>query len=125
MTKPDRSPIDPAAYSMLEDVADGDTEFMFDLITQYLQDAVLLVDEFALALAKQDGEALERAAHTLKSASANVGAMTLSNLCDQLQQVGRSAELAAAETAVPAAEAEFTRVRDELELRLTKLSGQG
>ena len=125
MTELDSCPIDPAAYATLEDVADGDNEFIIELLSQYLQDSALLCEALAPALAAVEGVALERAAHTLKSASANVGAMVLSNLCEDLQCIGRGGDLSEAVVKVPAAEAELARVKIELENRVTKLQGQG
>ncbi len=123
MTQPEGPAIDSVVYETLEEIADGDAEFMAELLSQYLQDAVVLVEALAPALSEGNAEALERAAHTLKSSSANVGAMTLSDLSEDLQRIGRSGELGDAGEKVPAAEAEFIRVTDELKSRLEKLQG--
>lgn len=123
MREPRGPVIDLNAYAALEEIADGDTEFMVELLGQYLKDATILVGAFAPALASSDRKTLERAAHTLKSSSANVGAMTLSNLSNDLQCIGRSGDLSEAREKVPQAEAEFARVCDELKARLEKLRG--
>ncbi len=125
MTQPEGPAIDSVVYETLEEIADGDAEFMAELLTQYLDDAKELVAALPPALSADDAEALERAVHTLKSSSANVGAMVLSNLCEELQCIGRSGELGQAVEKVPAAIAEFARVGDELQSRLEKLQGQG
>lgn len=121
MTEPELPAIDATAYAALEEIADGDNEFMSELLNQYLVDADQLVSALAPALADSNAEELERAAHTLKSSSANVGAMTLSNLCEELQCIGRSGDLGDAAEKVPLALSEFTRVCDELKVRLEKL----
>jgi HPt (histidine-containing phosphotransfer) domain-containing protein len=122
MSEAESPAIDDAAYAVLEEIADGDNEFISELLNQYLVDATQLFAVLAPALAESNAEDLERAAHTLKSSSANVGAMTLSNMCDDLQCIGRSGDLAGAVEKVPAAESEYLRVCDELNERLAKLS---
>ena len=42
------------------------------------------------ALAEGDPQVVERAAHTLKGASANLGATTLADLCGELEALGRA-----------------------------------
>ncbi|MFT5442542.1 MAG: HPt (histidine-containing phosphotransfer) domain-containing protein [Myxococcota bacterium] len=117
--------IDASAYGALEDVADGDVEFMVELLNQYLLDAEPLVAALGHANAMGDGESLKRAAHTLKSSSANVGAITLSNFSETLQSIGRSGELVGAAVTILAAEAEYARVCGELQNRLRRLESQG
>ncbi|MDF1555010.1 MAG: response regulator [Deferrisomatales bacterium] len=62
----------------------------------YLEDAPVLADILRQAAAAQDGDALRKAAHSLKSSSANVGALGFSELCRKLEAVGRSGSLDAA-----------------------------
>jgi CheY-like chemotaxis protein len=61
-----------------------------DLTERYLGDGADLLNAMASAAALGDWRAVERAAHRLKSSSALVGASTLSELCDQLEQAIRS-----------------------------------
>lgn len=123
MTATSDCAIDPEAYASLEEIADGDQEFMVSLLEQFLLDAERLVGALAPALATCDAQSLERAAHTLKSSSANVGAMLLSNLCEELRSIGLGGNLTEATDRVPLAEIEFSRARCELENRLEKLRG--
>ncbi len=122
MTQPSGPAIDSTAFGALEEIADGDAEFMVELLNQFLGDSEELVGVLAPALAAGDGEALERAAHTLKSSSANVGEMILSAMCEVLQNAGRGGDLSGMGEAVPAAEVEYGRVKDELNERLSKLA---
>lgn len=67
-----------------------DPGLVCELIGLYLEDAPQRMAEIRSALATDDWRLLERAAHTLKSASANIGALGLSSLCKELETSARS-----------------------------------
>ncbi len=121
MTTSTDTAIDPEAYAALEEIADGDREFLVTLIEQYLQDGERLVGALAPALSSSDARSLERAAHTLKSSSANLGAMTLSRLCEELRGIGMRGDLSEATERVPVAEVDFDRGRLALAARSANL----
>jgi CheY-like chemotaxis protein len=60
------------------------------VISLYLQSAPALMNELEEAAASGDTELLRRASHTLKSASANVGAIWLSAHCKELEALART-----------------------------------
>jgi two-component system sensor histidine kinase/response regulator len=115
--------IDSATYADLEAIADGQLELMVEMLGQYLSDGELLLSSLTSAAAVGDPVEIERPAHTLTSASANVGALRLADLCRQLHQMGRSGVLDGAAQRVAQAEEEFALVKTELERRLDKLFG--
>ncbi|MDP6978240.1 MAG: Hpt domain-containing protein [Myxococcota bacterium] len=125
MSETDTQPIDAKAWASLEGIADGDLEFLSTLIEQYLVDSNELVSAIAPAVEAADAEALARASHTLKSASANLGAMVLTQMAEQLCAIARSGSLDEAEGLAAEACAEYARVRTELSARLEKLGGAG
>jgi signal transduction histidine kinase/CheY-like chemotaxis protein len=57
-----------------------------DLVGRFLEDSADLLNVMQSAAVLGDLRALQRAAHRLKSSSALMGAPTLSELCDQLEQ---------------------------------------
>ena len=59
------------------------------LIGLYLEGTPPLIERMKQAHADDDHEALRAAAHTLKSSSANVGAMKLHGLCEELESRAR------------------------------------
>ncbi len=125
MPESEVQPIDPKMWAILEEIADGDLDFLSTLIETYLVDSAKLVSGISPALAASDAEALERATHTLKSASANLGAMALARMSEQLCVIARSGSLEEAHGLVEEAEAEHARVRAELRVRLEKLQAAG
>ena len=85
---------------------------LLDLFAGFAPGALEQVQSCYLA---SDAEAIMRLAHSLKSASANIGATRLAEQCADLQQVARvgwNAEKIAA--AISAVEAEFSRVMDRV-----------
>ncbi len=67
-----------------------DPGLLVELIDLYLSDAPQRMSEIEQSLASGDWKLLERAAHTLKSASANIGALGLSAICKELECQARS-----------------------------------
>ncbi|MBL8407073.1 MAG: Hpt domain-containing protein, partial [Candidatus Accumulibacter sp.] len=57
-----------------------------------------------------DAEALRKAAHGMKSSSANVGADALAALCKALEMIGRSSTVEGARPLLTSAEEELPRV---------------
>jgi len=93
---------------------DDDPELFNEVIALYLDDAAQHVVTLRSAIEQHDVRLLERTAHTLKSSSANVGAMTFSKLCLELEQAARETRLESTPSLVEAAERQFSLVRDAL-----------
>ena len=72
------------------------------------------------SLAAGDAEALRRIAHSLKSASANIGAARLAALCRDLEQCGRAGKVDGAAPLFAEMEREFLSVRESLNALLEK-----
>ncbi|MEB3219199.1 MAG: response regulator [Nostocales cyanobacterium 94392] len=59
-----------------------------ELIDSYLKDANSRMATISTAIKQKDAKSMYQTAHTLKSASANVGANTVADLCKQLEAIG-------------------------------------
>ncbi len=64
------------------------TEVVLQLIDNYFDEAPLLLQAMRQAAIAGDAAALQRAAHTLRGASANLGAIVLAQLCKYLEAKG-------------------------------------
>ena len=64
---------------------DGDPELLLDLVPMFLEDGPIKVRAVIEGVAEGDYEKAERAAHSLKGSSGNLGARQLQNICEQLQ----------------------------------------
>lgn len=104
----------PVDMNRIRDAADGDEEFLRQLIEVFLEDAGIKLNEISAAIAAGDPRGLGRTAHQLKGSSANVGADGLRDFAKKLESLGRSESLAGAAEIYAALEYEFRRVRAHL-----------
>jgi len=85
------SQIDMNIFNTLKDSTGSD--FINDLIDAFLEDAPNLFTQMHSALIAKDSDAFRRAAHTMKSNAATFGAMKLSTLAKELENLGRENNL--------------------------------
>ena len=76
--------IDLSTLEMLKEVMEDD--FLM-LISTYINDSEIRLQELNEASEANANESLRRAAHCFKGSSSNIGAQSLSLLCQQLEQV--------------------------------------
>ncbi|MCL4487674.1 MAG: Hpt domain-containing protein [Chloroflexi bacterium] len=93
----------------------GDTSFLVELINTYLSETPTLLAQLHTALAAQNTDEFRRAAHSLKSSSAGLGAHTLCATAKELEMMGKTGVLEGADEKLTLAEDEYARVQDELE----------
>ena len=84
------------------------------LITTYLQDAILRQEMIAAAIHAKDYDAARLAAHSLKGASANLGALMLAELCEHLEHDCRAGRYDNCEVYNQQIVEEFVVVKNEL-----------
>lgn len=100
--------IDPAAWEnmkmMIEPV------FLAELIDTYLTDSVSLIQEMRAAAGAGNAEGLRRAAHSLKSNSATLGANHLAGLAREVEMSARAGQFEGVSGKIEAIETEFTRL---------------
>jgi HPt (histidine-containing phosphotransfer) domain-containing protein len=113
MVEPDV--IDRAVLDGLLESVGGDEEFLAELLQTYFDDSPQLLTTLHTALDAGDAEGFRRAAHSLKSNSANFGAMALSRMSKELEDMGKTGTLDGAGPKIAQAEEEYARVRAALE----------
>jgi CheY-like chemotaxis protein/HPt (histidine-containing phosphotransfer) domain-containing protein len=105
------NPIDKSALDSIKAVQQpGKPDLVEKVINLYLNDAQSLCHTIHEAVGKGDPQALSKAAHSLKSSSANVGAVKLAGLCKELEILGRGNTIGNAEVIVNQMDAEYKRV---------------
>src|SRR4029078_262108 len=83
--------LDDGALGSLRDL--GGDAFLGEVIDAFLADARQLIRTLRRSLDEQSTEELRRAAHTLKSNGATLGAQEFAELCRTLEQRAKSGEL--------------------------------
>lgn len=85
-----RSSLDPDTVSSLLESVGGDREFVAELFATFAEEAPQLMETIAAGMVSADFGELRRAAHTLKSTSASLGALRLSEVSRELEEAGRT-----------------------------------
>ena len=120
-----RSPVfDSAVFDTLHASVQGDTDFLADLVRDYLVDAQELLDTMQAAVNTEDASLLARTAHSLKSTSQTVGALALADVCATIEQHAHDGELDTAAHHLPNAAASFKAVQDTLRARKSALEAE-
>ena len=99
----------------LQEIMDED---YLDLLRTYLGNAPELIGQTRMAIESGDAAAMVLPVHSLKSSSANVGAMRLSELAKEAEQLAKAGDLVAAERAFRAVEKAFTEAESALRAHL-------
>ena len=102
--------LDQPTLSGLLDSLGGDVDFLKELVYAYLDSTPGLFAAMRQAATAGDAVGLQRAAHTLKTGSANMGALGLASLCKNLEDMGRAGVLDGAAERIDAAAAAYADV---------------
>ena len=94
---------------------EGEPDILTRIVEGYYTSSGPLVASLRKACDEHDLDGLQNAAHSLKSSSANVGAMTLSELCKELETACRNNTLENAADMVASIESEYILVRNALD----------
>jgi CheY-like chemotaxis protein len=86
-------------------------ELVPEMLDTYLTDSKTQMDELHTAFRQNNLTVFQRAAHTLKSSSAMLGALGISGLCRDMEAIARSGDISGAGELLAQAEAEYQRVR--------------
>ena len=112
---PDFPVIDPLAIENLRALNPGDNdEFLREIAGIFLEDTPQRVTELEQSLKAGDVPKFTRAAHSIKGSSANLGALGLRAVAEQLEHQSRKDGLAAVAPLVAQVKVEFARAQAEL-----------
>lgn len=98
----------------------GRPDIVTKVIRIYLTQTPAVVQTLRTGIINADAPTIERAAHSLKSSSHNVGATRLAELCQQLEACGRTRHLDDTLTLLETAEVEFAAVCVALEAEVAE-----
>jgi PAS domain S-box-containing protein len=114
---PERA-LDPNAILKLRELqVEGERDILKELGELFISRAPARIRAMGDAIARgdvDDANTLRKEAHNLKSSSANIGALRLSEICRELELLGQSENLNGAPELLEKAEAEYERAKAEL-----------
>lgn len=109
------SVLDAKALELLYDMLGSQAlQVLPELIECYCAEAPNLLKMMSDAIAQEDPVSLQQAAHTLKSGSASLGAVHLSQLCEEVEAIGRGKTLVGIAEKVSRLQAEYEQVKAAL-----------
>ena len=108
-------PIDESRLDELRMLSDETRpDILGELINIFLDDTPAQFMALAHAIDISDAERVMQHGHSLKSSCAQLGASQLSELCRQLEAMGRAKDIQPARSVLAAAQEEFDKVRTAL-----------
>jgi HPt (histidine-containing phosphotransfer) domain-containing protein len=116
-----RDPLDHSQIEFLLGLDDGEGVVLAEIVREYLIVSDEGYTELLRLVGEGDRDGIERTAHTLKGASANVGATGLADVCAGLEMRARQAQLSNAAELIEQFEDEFDRVRAALQVVTTRV----
>jgi len=120
MTAPLPEPLDHSQIELLRSLDDGDGAVLGEIIEEFLHQTAQARGTLVRGVGEGDPAALQAAAHTLRGASANVGAAALAAVCAEMEAQSRAAHLDDAAHLIERFDAEFARARQALTLLTTR-----
>jgi HPt (histidine-containing phosphotransfer) domain-containing protein len=104
--------IDSQAIENLRSLNPGDNdEFLREIIAIYLEDTPLRITELEQRLAAGDNPKFTRAAHSIKGSSANLGAITVRAVAEELERYSQTQGLTGVADFVVRLKSEFARTQ--------------
>lgn len=97
---------------------EGDRELLQELAQMFLEHAPVMMAELREACDRRDGDALQRAAHSLKGSAGNLAADEVCETARKLELMGHAGDLSDCARLLAELEAEMAR----LEAALTELA---
>lgn len=99
----------------LVDVTSGDTKFIAEILGDYLREMETYLGELDSSFSTRTYDTLLRAAHTIKGASANVGATRVQDIAARLETQAQKGSLDGGTVLIKILRSEIARVKDLIE----------
>jgi signal transduction histidine kinase/CheY-like chemotaxis protein len=114
-------PLDRSVLAGLRELQEeGEPDVLSELIGLFVANLPPRLVALRESAEAGDAHSVERIAHTLKGSCGNLGAVRMAAICNELEEIGRSENLAAAPARISRLNEEFGRVRVAFEKELSK-----
>lgn len=118
-TEPNLPILDLVPLEQLRALAGADDpHFLASLCTDFIRDSEERLDRFSSLFNAKDIKTFEREAHSMKSASASLGALRVSAICSKLERLANSGTLDGSSLLLGQLRVEFNVAREKLEREL-------
>lgn len=108
--------------TVLENLVGSDPATLAELLGDYLASAERLTQELHAALASGDAPRIGAIAHKLKSSSRSVGALTLGDLCAEMENAGKTGDKATIARRMAKFDGVMTKVETDIRKFLKRLN---
>lgn len=110
-----RDVLDPDVVETLRRLTPpGEPDVLQEILTLFLDEVPKKINALHAAVAAGDATAVRRTAHSLKGSSGNIGAHAMYDVCRQLDDRARSEAPARLQPLLDAIDAEYRKVRMEI-----------
>ncbi len=107
----DADVLDPSVLEVLRQLTPpGEPDVLAEVLRMFLSEVPPRMDRLRNAWAAGNIEEVHRAAHSLKGSAGNIGARAFFAVCSQLDERGKTGDLAGVAPLIDALAAEFGRV---------------
>ncbi len=114
--------LDETAFNELLSIDTADNgSFVTEIVEMFSSHVPPLINEIKRSKAESQAESLFKAAHSIKSSAANIGASQLSNLARSIELSARRGELDGIEALVENLDESFTQAQSALYAKLTEI----
>ncbi len=110
--------LDRRSLDNLRSLGPNGPKMLSNIIEIYLIDSPILLDRLNETFNTADADGVARAAHSLKSTSAGLGATVLAATCKQLEDMARGNSIDGADTLISRIRSQYEKVRVALEREL-------
>lgn len=107
--------LNEAVLRELYEMMGGEKMLLEDLTQTFLQDTPSLLADLAAAVQENDANKLVHAAHPLKSSSASMGAMRLSELAAEMESRGKNGQAQGLNSQVEAIQSAYQIASEKLQ----------
>ena len=114
-----RDVLDPAVVESLRQLTPpGEPDVLAEVLRLFVDEVPRRVERLTAAWLAGNAVELQRAAHSLKGSSGNIGAHHMYEICKQLDERGKAADFNGARHLLDSLAEEYARVEAEIQLLL-------
>jgi len=104
----------PVNLSMLQELSDGNNDFVKEMIELYIEDVTLRIQQLSEAIIDGKTDLIAREAHTIKGASLNIGTTKLQKYAEKIETLGKNGDVNGCIDHIFALKQEFILVKEFL-----------